>query len=81
MMTSNARLGLQLFGVYSACYAAFVLVNAFAPSAMEATLLGGINAAILSGAGLILLAFVVAAIYGVLAKADDADARREGVEA
>lgn len=71
MTTRNARLGLRLFAAYSACYAAFVFVNAFIPTAMEATPIGGVNSAILSGAGLIALALVVAAVYGVLAGGED----------
>lgn len=78
MTTRNARLGLRLFGAYSACYAAFVLVNAFVPSAMEATPLGGVNLAILTGAGLIVFALVIAAIYGVLATVEETDTRADG---
>ncbi|MCA9261443.1 MAG: DUF485 domain-containing protein [Planctomycetales bacterium] len=60
----SARLGLRLFFVYLALYVAFVLANAFAPSRMEATPVAGVNLAVLSGFGLILCAFGMAAYYG-----------------
>jgi len=64
MAGRNARLGLVLFGVYAVCYAAFVLISAFAPQAMEAEPALGLNAAVLSGFGLIVLAMVLALVYG-----------------
>ncbi len=67
-MFPNRKLGLILFGAYFVCYAAFVLVNAFAPSAMEHELLSGINLAIATGFGLIALALVLAALYGWLCR-------------
>lgn len=68
MAGRNARLGLLLFSVYAACYTAFVLINAFASHLMEATPLAGLNLAVLSGFGLIVLAFVLAMVYGFAAK-------------
>ena len=62
----NARVGLILFAVYLAFYAGFVLVNAFAPSAMDTVLPGGWNAAVVSGFALILGAFVIALLYARL---------------
>lgn len=67
----NARLGLVLFAVYLLLYGGFVLVNAFAPEKMEATPIAGINVAILSGFGLIVMALVMALLYGWLCKSYD----------
>jgi uncharacterized membrane protein (DUF485 family) len=67
MAGRNARIGLVLFIVYAACYAAFVFVSAFAPDWMDAKPFAGLNLAILSGFGLIVLALVLALIYGVMA--------------
>lgn len=67
MESRNARIGLRLFLLYSLFYAAFVLMNAFAPTVMEATPVAGLNLALLSGFGLIFLAFVIALLYGFLA--------------
>lgn len=67
-MNSNRKTGLFLFLAYSVCYAVFVLVNAFAPSAMEQELGSGINVAIASGFGLIGLALVFAVVYGWLCR-------------
>ena len=59
------RIGLVLFWIYVLLYGGFVLVNAFAPEAMESTPIAGVNVAILSGFGLIVAAFVLALVYGV----------------
>jgi uncharacterized membrane protein (DUF485 family) len=67
MSNRNARIGMRLFIVYLLFYSAFVLTNAFAPDAMEATPIAGVNLAVLSGFGLILLALVLALIYGYAA--------------
>ena len=68
MESRNARVGMWLFLLYSLFYAMFVLTNAFAPRLMEATPLAGLNLALLSGFGLIVLAFVIALIYGFIAR-------------
>ena len=49
MASRNARLGLILFAVYLLLYGGFVGINAFAPDAMEATPIAGVNLAILYG--------------------------------
>lgn len=67
MAGRNARIGLVLFVLYAACYAAFVFVSAFAPDWMDVKPFAGLNLAILSGFGLIVLALVLALIYGVMA--------------
>ncbi|TWT96037.1 hypothetical protein Pla108_31190 [Botrimarina colliarenosi] len=73
MAGRNARLGLVLFTVYAVFYAAFVLVNAFAADWMDAKPLAGLNAAVLSGFGLIVLALVLALFYGVTASSAPSD--------
>jgi len=60
---ANARAGLVLFFVYLAFYAGFMGLAAFAPQAMAAPVLAGVNLAITYGMGLIAGALVVAAVY------------------
>ncbi|MGC1274249.1 MAG: DUF485 domain-containing protein, partial [Planctomycetaceae bacterium] len=77
----NTRYGLILFAVYLACYGAYVLTNAFAPQVMERMPVAGINLAVLSGFGLIALAFLLALFYGWLCRSGagetvDADEER-----
>jgi uncharacterized membrane protein (DUF485 family) len=64
----NARLGLALFAVYLAGYAAFVLANAFWPAAMDAVPAFGLNLAVLAGLGLIGGAVVLAVVYAALCR-------------
>lgn len=64
----NMRLAMSLFVVYLVMYVAYVLINAFAPQWMEWRPLGGLNLALLSGFGLILVAIVLALIYGSLSR-------------
>lgn len=62
---ANSRLGMVLFLIYLSLYGSFVVVNAFSPSTMEATPVAGVNLAILFGFGLIIMAFLLALIYGM----------------
>lgn len=64
MHYENSRAGLILFLAYLVLYMSFVLLAAFAPKAMEATPLAGVNLAIWYGIGLIGGAFVLALVYG-----------------
>jgi len=68
MQRRNARLGLVLFFVYLVFYGSFVLINAFAPSIMARTPWAGVNLAIWYGFALIVAAFVLALLYGVLCR-------------
>ena len=63
----RSRIGLRLFAVYCAAYAAFMLLNAFAPKVMETTI-GGVNIAIWFGFGLIGGALMLALLYAWLCK-------------
>jgi uncharacterized membrane protein (DUF485 family) len=64
----NARLGLVLFVVYLAAYAAYVLINAFRPAVMDELVFSGINVAVASGLALILGAIVLAVAYAWLCR-------------
>ena len=64
----NARLGMVLFAVYLAVYAAYVFINAFRPSLMDEVPFGGVNLAVWSGLGLIVGALVLALVYAVLCR-------------
>jgi uncharacterized membrane protein (DUF485 family) len=68
MGKKHSRFGLILFFIYLVFYGGFVLLNAFAPQVMEIKPVAGVNLAILYGFGLILAAFVLAVIYGVVSR-------------
>ncbi len=81
----NTRLGLLLFFLYLVFYLGFVLVNAFAADVMDTIALAGLNLAIVYGFGLIVAAFVLAMIYGLMCRAEpdetrDSDAKVDGEE-
>ena len=65
----NKRLGLTLFFVYLVFYAGFVLINTFSSDVMEIKTFAGLNLAITYGFALIILALVLALIYGWLCRA------------
>lgn len=67
----NARIGMVLFVVYTAFYAAFVLIAAFAPAVMAVRPWVGINLAIWYGFALLGAAFLVAMIYSWICRARD----------
>ena len=66
MQSRNARIGLILFGVYLLFYTGFVLLNAFDPTMMESTPIEGVTLAIIYGFALIIVALVLAVLYGFL---------------
>ncbi|RIK74956.1 MAG: DUF485 domain-containing protein [Planctomycetota bacterium] len=68
----NARVGLVLFAVYLAFYAAFVVLTAFAADWMQ-TEIARVNVAIYSGFGLIVGAFVLALAYLCLCRSNARD--------
>jgi uncharacterized membrane protein (DUF485 family) len=67
----NARLGLVLFVGYSLFYLAFTLVNAFEPELAQRRLLSGINLTTWWGLGLIISAFILALLYGLLCRHEE----------
>lgn len=71
MLSFNAKLGLILFVLYTFFYAGFVFLNAFSADTMEKTPIEGINLAILYGFALIVGAFVLALLYGMMCKPED----------
>ena len=52
--------------LYLLLYSGFVLLVTFSPQVMESTPVAGVNVAILYGFGLIIAAFLLALLYGVL---------------
>lgn len=66
MRTRNSRVGLLLFFIYLAFYGGFVFMNAFVPDQMEMQPFPGVNLAIVYGFALIITAFVLALLYGLL---------------
>ena len=60
----SPRLGLILFAIYLAFYVTFVAISAFASSLFETIVFAGLNLAVVYGFGLIILALVLAMIYG-----------------
>ena len=73
MEAHNARLGFILFIIYTVIYAAFVLLNAFAPEIMEIKPVAGLNLAILYGFTLIVFALVLSLVYGVMCKSEGSE--------
>lgn len=70
MSSRNSRIGLSLFAVYLLFYGGFVGLNAFSPETMEMTPVAGVNLAILYGFALIVVAFVLALLYGALCRGE-----------
>lgn len=66
MNSRNSRIGLAFFAFYLLLYGGFVFINTFSPETMAATPIAGINVDILYGFGLIIVAFVLALLYGFL---------------
>jgi len=71
----NTRLGLILFFIYLVFYASFVLINTFASDVMERATFAGLNLAITYGFALIILALILALIYGWLCRAPEISGR------
>jgi len=71
MQTRQTRLGLALFAVYLAFYCGFVLLAAFAPDALAVLPFAGVNLAIWYGFALIVVALVLALIYGWACRTKD----------
>jgi uncharacterized membrane protein (DUF485 family) len=59
------RLGVVLFLVYAAIYAAFVAWNLVRPASMGTVLFSGLNLAVVYGFGLIVLALILALAYNL----------------
>jgi len=77
MSDRNARFGLILFFVYLLFYGGFVFLSAFSPETMETMPIEGINLAILYGFALIIVAFVLALIYGAVCRLSKQSSKEE----
>jgi uncharacterized membrane protein (DUF485 family) len=71
MQTRQTRFGLALFAVYLAFYAGFVLLAAFSPDTLAVLPFAGVNLAIWYGFALIVVALVLALIYGWACRTKD----------
>ncbi|MGB0596990.1 MAG: DUF485 domain-containing protein [Rubripirellula sp.] len=69
----NSRLGLILFAIYLVLYLGFVFINAFAADWMEKIVLAGLNLAIVYGFALIVIALLLAGVYGLLCRAEPSE--------
>ena len=59
----KSRIGIILFFIYAAIYAAFVTLNTILPKSMKLHVLLGLNLAIFYGFSLIILAIIMGLIY------------------
>lgn len=73
----NTRLGLLLFVIYLAMYLGFVLINAVDAQKMETIVFAGLNLAIVYGMALIVMALVLALIYGAMCKPEPSEVDQE----
>ena len=71
MLSRNARIRAILFSIYVLLYGGFVFANALTPDVMDIQPLDGINLAIVYGLALIIGAFVLAIIYGMLCRPEE----------
>lgn len=71
MQARNTRWGLTLFAVYLAFYSGFVLLAAFSPETLALLPLAGVNLAIWYGFALIVVAVLLALIYGWACRTDN----------
>lgn len=70
MQSRNSRIGLILFFCYLLLYSGFVFINAFSPDSMDMQPIEGINLAIVYGFVLIVGAFAMSLLYGLLCKTE-----------
>ena len=78
MQARNSRIGLILFFIYLLLYGGFVFLIALRPDSMDLQPIAGINLAIVYGFVLIVGAFLMAVLYGLLCKTDPPS--EQGVE-
>ena len=67
----KSRLGVVMFLIYTAIYVMFVLINVFAPEAMEIIVFSGLNLAVVYGMALIIVALIMALVYNHLCTAKE----------
>lgn len=71
MQTRKARVGFALFVVYLAFYSGFVWLAAFRPDSLAVLPFAGVNLAIWYGFALIVVALVLALVYGWACRTKD----------
>ena len=71
MRKHNTRVGMILFAIYLLLYGGFVFLSGWSPESLESKPVAGVNLAILYGFGLIIAAFALALLYGLLARRSD----------
>lgn len=76
--SGTSPLGMTLFAVYTLLYLGFVLINTFMADAMDTIVFAGLNLAIVYGFGLIVVAIILALIYGVAAGRSDLGKQSQG---
>ncbi len=64
----KTRMGVWMFALYAAFYAAFVGVNLYDPLLMEKTIVLGLNLATVYGFALIIVALIQALIYDLMCR-------------
>ena len=79
-MSRNARIRVILFSIYLVLYGGFVLASALTPDVMDVEPLDGINLAVIYGFVLIIGAFLLAVVYGMLCGPEESEATKEEVE-
>ena len=67
------RIGVWMFLLYAAIYAAFVAINLLKPLWMEKEIMFGLNLAVVFGFGLIAFALIEALIYNHMCGVHEAD--------
>jgi uncharacterized membrane protein (DUF485 family) len=78
MQARNTRWGLVLFAVYLAFYSGFVLLAAFSPEMLARSPFAGVNLAIWYGFALIVVALVLALVYGWVCRSDGSSSDAPG---
>lgn len=71
----KANIGVWMFLLYAAVYAAFVAINLLRPLWMEKSVIFGLNLAVVYGFGLIVFALVLALIYNHMCGLHEADSK------
>jgi len=71
MQNQHTRFGFALFAIYLLFYSGFVLLAAFAPDRLAVLPLAGVNLAIWYGFALIVVAIVLALVYGWTSRASN----------
>jgi uncharacterized membrane protein (DUF485 family) len=71
----NTRIGLILFVLYLLFYGGFMVLNAFWPTVMSMRVFAGVNLAIVYGLALIVVALVLAVLYGWLCRSSRVEGR------